>query len=92
MGSCHDFANQELLLVMEYMSLGSLNDVLKDPKVNYIFNLFVINLHQIQLTNDMRLHLASQAAQGMNFLHQSTPPIQHRDLKVLLPSYSRFKI
>lgn len=29
----------------------------------------------------MQLHLACQAALGMNFLHQSSPPIIHQDLK-----------
>lgn len=57
-----------MLLVMELMTRGSLNDVLNNPKV--------------PLAHDMLLHLATQAAQGMNYLHQSTPPIIHHDLKV----------
>lgn len=35
----------------------------------------------MSLNYDMKLHLACQAAQGMNFLHQSSPPIIHQDLK-----------
>eukprot|EP00026_Physarum_polycephalum_P001822 Phypoly_transcript_01825.p1 GENE.Phypoly_transcript_01825~~Phypoly_transcript_01825.p1 ORF type:complete len:934 (+),score=138.65 Phypoly_transcript_01825:235-3036(+) len=67
MGSCYDAANKEMLLVMEYMAKGSLHDVLHNQKIS--------------LNYDMKLHLALQAAQGINFLHQSQPPIVHRDLK-----------
>lgn len=42
-----------------------------------IFNCFI----QISLNNALCLHIAYQAAKGMNFLHQSDPPIIHRDLK-----------
>jgi serine/threonine protein kinase len=67
MGSCYDPNSQEMLLCMEYMGRGSLNDVLHNSNIN--------------LSYEMKLHLAAQAAQGMNFLHQSTPPTIHRDLK-----------
>lgn len=49
------------------MAKGSLHDVLHNPKFS--------------MTYETQLHLACQAAQGMNFLHQSVPPIIHRDLK-----------
>lgn len=67
MGSCFDEAANEMLLVMEYMARGSLNDIIHD--------------HNIPLSYEMKLHLACQAAQGMNFLHQSVPPTLHLDLK-----------
>jgi serine/threonine protein kinase len=67
MGSCFDTVNNEMLLVMEFMARGSLNDVLMDAKS--------------PLSYAMKLHLATQAAQGMNFLHQSNPPTIHHDLK-----------
>lgn len=67
MGSCFDTTTKEMLLVMEFMTRGSLHDVLHNPKV--------------ELNYDMKIHLACQAAQGINFLHQSSPPIIHSDLK-----------
>lgn len=67
MGSCCDMKTKEMFLVMEYMSRGSLYDVLHKPKV--------------RLSYELRLHLALQTAQGINFLHQSKPPILHRDIK-----------
>lgn len=67
MGSCFDAAQKEMLLVMEYCSHGSLHDLLNDP--------------QMPLPYELLLHLATQAAQGVNFLHESNPPIIHRDLK-----------
>lgn len=73
-------STKEMLLVMELMTRyglrnllfyiclcgyrGSLHDVLHNPKID--------------LTFDMKIHLACQAAQGINFLHQSSPPIIHR--------------
>lgn len=67
MGSCFDAGAGEMLLVLEYMSRGSLHDVLHNAK--------------IQIPFELQIHLALQAAQGMNFLHQCNPPIIHRDLK-----------
>jgi serine/threonine protein kinase/ABC-type branched-subunit amino acid transport system substrate-binding protein len=67
MGSCYDTTTQEMLLCMEFMGRGSLNDVIHNPN--------------ILLSYEMKLHLATQAAQGMNFLHMSSPPIIHHDLK-----------
>lgn len=67
MGSCFVPEEKEMLLVMEFMEKGSLNDVLHNPTINFSF--------------EMALHVATQAAKGMNFLHQSNPPIYHRDLK-----------
>lgn len=67
MGVCLVPEQKEMLLVMELMERGSLHDVLHNPR--------------IQLPLPLCLHIAYQASKGMNFLHQSTPPIIHRDLK-----------
>ncbi len=64
MGSCYDDKQKEMLLVMEWCSRGSLHDLLHDDKTH--------------LPYELLLHLACQAAQGMNFLHKSDPPIIHR--------------
>lgn len=56
-----------MLLVMEFCARGSLHDIINDPKVT--------------LPYELLLHLACQSAMGMNFLHESVPPIIHRDLK-----------
>lgn len=69
MGSCFDTTTNppEMLLVMEFLARGSLHDVLHSGDHNVTYNL--------------QLHIAYQAALGINFLHQATPPILHRDLK-----------
>lgn len=67
MGSCFVPETKEMLLVMEFMEKGSLNDVLNNNKISLPFELV--------------LHIALHAAKGMCFLHQSSPPIIHRDLK-----------
>lgn len=67
MGSSFDPIMKEMLLVMEYMARGSVHDVIHNPK--------------ICMPYELKLHLALQAAQGMNFLHSSKPPVIHRDLK-----------
>lgn len=67
MGSCYDLDSQEMLLVMEFMSRGSLYNVLHDPNIALPF--------------ELQLHMAYQTAQGINFLHQSSPPIIHCDIK-----------
>jgi serine/threonine protein kinase len=56
-----------MCLVTEYMPLGSLHDVLMDPKTT-------IDLMAI-------LKMATDAAKGINYMHMSSPPIIHRDLK-----------
>lgn len=65
MGSCFDAEQKEMLLVMEYMSRGSLHDVLHNSK--------------IPLSFELQLHMACQAAQGMHFLNESG--VIHCDLK-----------
>eukprot|EP01103_Thecamoeba_quadrilineata_P013152 TRINITY_DN3561_c0_g1_i2.p1 TRINITY_DN3561_c0_g1~~TRINITY_DN3561_c0_g1_i2.p1 ORF type:complete len:204 (+),score=34.35 TRINITY_DN3561_c0_g1_i2:53-664(+) len=58
----------ELVLVMEYMNLGSLYSILHDtsrPEVSW----------------KKKKKLALDAAQGLHFLHSSEPPIIHRDFK-----------
>ena len=56
-------------LVVEYMSLGSLFDVLKDKK--------------LQLAWPNRCSVAIQMTRGINYLHQLANPIIHRDIKSL---------
>ena len=56
-------------LVVEYMSLGSLFDVLKDKK--------------LQLAWPDRCSIAIQMTRGINYLHQLPQPIIHRDIKSL---------
>eukprot|EP00026_Physarum_polycephalum_P000670 Phypoly_transcript_00671.p1 GENE.Phypoly_transcript_00671~~Phypoly_transcript_00671.p1 ORF type:complete len:807 (+),score=131.97 Phypoly_transcript_00671:1680-4100(+) len=67
MGVCLVKENNEMLLVMELMEKGSLHDIIHNPKIKLPFSLC--------------LHISYQAAKGMNFLHQSDPPIIHCDLK-----------
>ena len=56
-------------LVVDYMSLGSLFDVLKDKK--------------LQLEWADRCSIAIQMIKGINYLHQRPKPIIHRDIKSL---------
>lgn len=67
MGSCLVPETKEMLLVMEFMEKGSLNDILNNNKISLPFELLV--------------HIALNAAKGMCFLHQSNPQIIHCDLK-----------
>lgn len=65
-----------LCIAMELMNAGSLDKYLRSPATG-------------KLSWSVRLQLAMDIAHGMNFLHHSTPPIIHRDLKspnVLLQS------
>jgi len=56
-------------LIMEYMSLGSLYQVLHKQK--------------LELSWSNRLSIASQATKGINYLHRFQPPISYRDIKSL---------
>ena len=56
-------------LVVEYMSLGSLFDVLKDKK--------------LQLAWPDRCSIAIQMTRGINYLHKLPKPVIHRDIKSL---------
>ena len=56
-------------LIMEFMSLGSLHQVLHKQK--------------FELSWSNRLSIALQTAKGINYLHQFQPPILHRDIKSL---------
>lgn len=58
---------EKYALVAEYMSLGSLYDVLKQ--------------HTIQLTWPDRWSIAQQMVKGINYLHTCPKPIIHRDIK-----------
>lgn len=56
-----------LALIMEYMSLGSLYQLLHKEKV--------------KLSWSNRLSITLQTAKGINYLHQQQPQILHRDIK-----------
>jgi len=58
---------REMLIVMEFLSRGSLTDVLQDPAVD--------------LPDGLKRNMALQAAKGMLYLHSLRPPVLHRDLK-----------
>jgi tRNA A-37 threonylcarbamoyl transferase component Bud32 len=60
---------ERYILVVEYMSLGSLYDVLRKRK--------------IELTWPDRWSIARQMIQGINYLHSLPKPIIHRDIKSL---------
>ena len=59
---------REPFLVLEYMSRGTLRDLL-------------YNTEDVYLSDDKKLDFASDAARGMRFLHGLNPPRIHRDLK-----------
>jgi len=54
-------------IVCEYMALGSLWDILHDPKQR-------VDFKQV-------LKVAKLVARGILYLHQNDPPIHHRDIK-----------
>nr|XP_043619645.1 probable serine/threonine-protein kinase DDB_G0281745 [Erigeron canadensis] len=58
---------QRLCIVTEFLPRGSLFQIL--------------NRNTTQLDWRRRLHMAMDIARGMNYLHNHTPPIVHRDLK-----------
>ncbi|XP_030962846.1 serine/threonine-protein kinase CTR1-like isoform X3 [Quercus lobata] len=58
-----------LSIVTEYLSRGSLYNLLRMPATRVI------------LDERRRLNMAYDVAKGMNYLHQLKPPIVHRDLK-----------
>ncbi|CAF1102523.1 unnamed protein product [Adineta steineri] len=64
-GACME--PEKYALVIEYMSLGSLYDVLR--------------LQTIQLTWHDRWLIAHQMTKGINYLHTLSKPIIHRDIK-----------
>jgi serine/threonine protein kinase len=57
-----------LCLVTEYMTRGSMKDILANK--------------EIKLTWKAKLHMLKSAALGVNYLHSMHPCIIHRDLKV----------
>ncbi|KAK7279008.1 hypothetical protein RJT34_24049 [Clitoria ternatea] len=59
----------KLSIVTEYLSRGSLYELLHTPGVG------------LSLSERRRLSMAYDVASGMNYLHQMRPPIVHRDLK-----------
>lgn len=60
-------------VVTEYCARGSLSDVLKRAGNTPAM--------AAQLDWSRRLNMALDAAKGMHYLHQSNPPVIHRDLK-----------
>ncbi|XP_038691405.1 serine/threonine-protein kinase CTR1-like isoform X2 [Tripterygium wilfordii] len=67
MGACTQPPN--LFIVTEYVSRGSLDDLLRMSNAELI------------LDERCRLNMAYDVAKGMAYLHQLKPPIVHRDLK-----------
>lgn len=59
----------KLSIVTEYLSRGSLYELLQMPGVGS------------SISEKRRLSMAYDVASGMNYLHQMKPPIVHRDLK-----------
>eukprot|EP00048_Salpingoeca_helianthica_P008852 m.127314 g.127314 ORF g.127314 m.127314 type:complete len:1181 (-) comp14703_c0_seq1:152-3694(-) len=57
-------------IVVEFMSRGSLEHILHDPKIS-----------NDELTVPMRIQFLIDCAEGMRYLHERTPPLVHRDLK-----------
>eukprot|EP00055_Hartaetosiga_balthica_P016209 m.101006 g.101006 ORF g.101006 m.101006 type:complete len:1306 (-) comp9054_c0_seq8:766-4683(-) len=66
LGACLDVSSDSFI-VMEYVSRGSLADVIANTSI-------VINRHR-------RINFMQDAAAGMNYLHNLSPPRIHRDLK-----------
>ena len=70
-----------LCVVMEFMTAGSLNDLLHKQGV--------------KLTLAQTIHIATDVAMGCHYLHKQKPMIIHRDLKsqnVLLTHHGLAKI
>ena len=67
LGAGTDPKSGHTYLVLEYLSRGTLRDILHDPQVN--------------IDHAQRLRFALDAAKGMRFLHGLDPPRIHRDLK-----------
>jgi len=75
------FSQPEVMIVMEFMSRGSLYHILHDKS--------------IELTWDLKRQLLLDAARGMTYLHKSQPVIVHRDLKshnLLVDQHWRCKV
>ena len=69
MGACTQPPN--LCIVSEYMAKGSLFKILHSNN----------NQERVELTIDKKLKMACDVARGMHYLHTSSPPIIHGDLK-----------
>lgn len=67
MGAVMPSNNADPMLVMEYMSYGSLHDVLHDEVIN--------------LKPEQKLAILQDVAQGLRFLHAAKPQVIHGDLK-----------
>ena len=81
MGAVFESTSSEPALVMEYMSRGSLYDILHNTTVT--------------LDGDVLLPVLQDICQGLRFLHCAEPPIIHGDLKsanILVDEKFRAKI
>lgn len=61
------YGSGDIGMVMEYVSCGDLQELIKDKSIH--------------ITKGLYLKLAFEIAHGLNYLHSLTPPIIHRDLK-----------
>jgi Protein tyrosine and serine/threonine kinase/C-terminal of Roc, COR, domain/Ras of Complex, Roc, domain of DAPkinase len=59
---------EDMSMIMEFMSIGSLFDFIHND--------------QVAIDEPLRVKLALDIAAGMHFLHRLLPPLLHRDLKV----------
>ena len=75
------FSPPDVCIITEYMARGSLHGILHNKAA--------------VLDWPLRLHVLSDAARGMLYLHTSRPPIIHRDLKshnLLVDEFWRVKV
>lgn len=73
--------NNPPMMVMEYMDYGSLHDLLRNKT--------------LALTGDIISQIVRSVGQGLRYLHGSTPPILHGDMKsrnILIDSRFRAKL
>lgn len=82
LGCSIDYAEQEQILVYEFMPNGTLSQHLQRERGN-------------GLQWEIRLRIATETAQAIAYLHSTNPPIFHRDIKssnILLDQNFRSKV